>query len=611
LTGIGVVQADIIQSILEACTVNNALINGPSVVGGTSLETAIVFDTIGGNLLIYAKSTASTTLTGEGTWTAPAGSSGTAKIECWGAGGGAGNNASGAGGGGGGGGEYACEPTYPVVAGQVYTYNTGVGGSGTTNGAGGNGNDTWFDAGNVYAHGGHGGGTNPTGFWVGSPGGTGSANTTRFNGGNGGNGFGPNGGGGGGGSSAGPAAVGGSGHDASGGTGGAGGTAPTGGGTGGAAGNNTAAGNAGTVPGGGGGGSGTNGGSSSRTDVFHPTGTYSYYGADNTEGFPRTLSNTNGNMQQGCPNDSNLGTFFSFAHYNSSNIVSTLSGRTIDAVSITVDCLHSWYNSGMTVYLDYSGVSSFPSPISIPGSTHIGSYGIGEGQTETISVPNSVGAAFQSGAAQSLYFHGPNQGLAYSGFFQGGTGGNAPHLNVASHAGSSPVPSGNGADGQLKITYVNSVVLVASFSGVAFTDAYGNSIPVGMMVNTVKAIQPGSSPAVAETWHTLTLKAGFSSNGSPAPPCSYQFEPAGGGRVRLRGRVNLTANQVAGAPFADIPANYTPVFNHEMQCSNTLSGITAGRGPIYTDSASNQLKLTVAGTSGNFIYLDGVVFDID
>lgn len=558
LTGIGISNADIEQSQFNFGNIGNSMINNPSILGGNILETEIVFDTIGGNLLIYAKTLTTVTLTGDGTWTAPAGSTGTAKVECWAAGGGGGNNSSNSGGGGGGGGEYACEPTYPITAGNVYTYNTGKGGSGTTNGAGGNGNDTWFDSKGVHAHGGKGGGTSGT-LWVWGAGGTGSTNTIHFNGARGGNGYGPSGGGGGGGSSAGSAVAGNVGGDGahSGGTGGGGGAAPTNGGAGGAGGNNAAAGSAGSVPGGGGGGSGTNGGSSSRTDVFYPTATYSYYGSDNTEGFPDTNSNTNGNMQQGCPSDPNLGTFFSYAHYNSSAITSALSGRTIDAISFTINCLHSWYNSGMTIYLGYNNNDSFPSPISPPGVTHVGSYGIGEGQTETISLPNSVASAFQSGAAHTLCFSAPSQDVSYYGYFQGGTSG--PHVSIASHTSGSPVPSGAGADGQLKVTYVSSVALVASFSGTAFTDVYGNSIPVGIMVSGIQTIHPGSSPAVPETWQTPALGSGWATGthslGVTIQPVRYRLLPSN--EVEVNGVIHSTSASPA-ATLWTMPSGYIP-----------------------------------------------------
>jgi hypothetical protein len=119
-----------------------------------------------------------------GVWTCPAGVT-ALQVECWGAGGGGGGGTTTSGGGGGGGGEYACEPNYAVIPGNVYTYAVGrAGQGGISAGQGGwGGGDTIFDtsANGVTANGGLGGDTgNP------NNGGTGSVNTIHFDGGAGG-----------------------------------------------------------------------------------------------------------------------------------------------------------------------------------------------------------------------------------------------------------------------------------------------------------------------------------------------------------------------------------------------------------------------------------------
>ena len=197
--------------------------------------------------------TAATVFTsaGSSTWTCPAGVT-SVLAECWGGGasGGTGSTSSGNGGGGSGG-EYAAQ-TVSVTPGNVYSYTVGAGGSAVT-GTGLTGNNGASSAftGNagvtVTGHGGTGG------FFAYSTsskpaGGTGSANTTHFDGGAGST-TAPYAGGGG--SSAGTASAGNQGINS-----GAGGTAPTGGGNGGAgAGSGAGNGTAGTAPGGGGGGS--------------------------------------------------------------------------------------------------------------------------------------------------------------------------------------------------------------------------------------------------------------------------------------------------------------------------------------------------------------------
>ena len=120
-----------------------------------------------------------------GTWLCPAGVN-QIQVECYGAGGGGGGGTTTYGGGGGGGGEYACEPQYAVIPGNVYSYAVGRAGQGGVCGGQGGwpGGDTVFDTSSatpVSASGGMGG----DGAGEGA-GGTGSTNTVNFDGGNGG-----------------------------------------------------------------------------------------------------------------------------------------------------------------------------------------------------------------------------------------------------------------------------------------------------------------------------------------------------------------------------------------------------------------------------------------
>lgn len=137
-------------------------------------------------------------------WVAPDLNNGepyTVQVEVFGAGGGGGGGgATGVGGGGGGaGGEYACEPMYPIVPNETYSYFVGKGGSpgatsvlvdSTPSIPGANGYPSQFDlrgkgmTGGVLANGGQGG--DETGLGIGGRGGTGSVNTIHFDGGSGG-----------------------------------------------------------------------------------------------------------------------------------------------------------------------------------------------------------------------------------------------------------------------------------------------------------------------------------------------------------------------------------------------------------------------------------------
>jgi hypothetical protein len=193
--------------------------------------------------------TSAVTLTGSGTWTAPAGVT-QVTVYAVGAGGGGGSGSSSNDGSGGGGGESATQ-TFTVVPGSSYTYAVGAGGAGGTasghSGSGGASSTFTVGAATLTAHGG-GAGVSASWNGAGGSGGSGSTAPAHHAGGQGGNSSPYTGGGG---SSAGTAAAGNAGNGYA-----SGGIAPSGGGNGGnGSGANNGVGAAGAVPGGGGGGS--------------------------------------------------------------------------------------------------------------------------------------------------------------------------------------------------------------------------------------------------------------------------------------------------------------------------------------------------------------------
>lgn len=117
------------------------------------------------------------TTPGTSNWTAPSGVT-SITVECWGAGGGGGadNSTGSAGAGGGGGGAYAKVSSFPVNAGNSYSYTVGAGGSGGTNGGnGGNGGASSFNTSTCISAGGSGGSGGNNG--AGGSGGTTAAST--------------------------------------------------------------------------------------------------------------------------------------------------------------------------------------------------------------------------------------------------------------------------------------------------------------------------------------------------------------------------------------------------------------------------------------------------
>lgn len=245
-------------------------------------------------LFFYNQATTGQTVvtfsSGTGNWVAPAGVT-SVLAECWGGGGGGANANPVAlhGGASGGGGEYAAEPALAVTAGHTYNYTVGAGGAGgagsnSSANAGTDGANSTFagDSVTVTAHKGGAGGLT-------SAGGTGSANTTHFDGGAGIIGRSSANGGSGAGGSGGPSSTGNRGFQTSSNQPGAPGAAVAGGGGGGAGGHggssNPSGGGNGGAPGGGGGGGG-----------FNPSSGFGFGGGNGAAGQVRLTYTPSGSL---------------------------------------------------------------------------------------------------------------------------------------------------------------------------------------------------------------------------------------------------------------------------------------------------------------------------
>lgn len=127
----------------------------------------------------------------------------------------------------------------------------------------------------------------------------------------------------------------------------------------------------------------------------------------------------------------------------------------------------------------------------------------------------------------------------------------------------------------------------------------------------VRTLENRTNVLAANTgWLSASLATGFSSTGSPYAPVGYQYEGVNGGRVRLRGRVDLTASQVAGTVMFTVGGTWAPAFTQEFAAAGTISG-ASNQVPVVGVDASGNVKLLVAGTSGNSLRLDGIVYSLD
>ena len=504
-------------STLLGTNIQNAQVLTPSISGGTASSLVQTMTNANGSVLGYTTGSSAATFATNGVyqWTCPTGIT-TARVRCWGAAaGGSGCNPgsrSNQGGPGAGAGEYAEEPSYPVIPGQVYTVVVGNGGQGGAAGfTGTDGTITQF-----YPVGGGltvtaNQGLTSVDLQNGGAGGSGSSNTIHFDGGNGASANGGTGGGGGG-SSGSQAGQGNPGNTATGATGGTGGAAISGGGAGGAGGNSGVSGVNGGAPSGGGGGGGSSTVAQSKT-YTGANGSYCYNGADASGNVvANSLRNVNGPMIQGEGGGTNVpaGHQYSYLTIPYGQIQSDLSGQTIISVSVTLQNIYTWYASGMGVNLSYSNKISFGSSGSSAGSTFVEDWTIGRGATLTHNVGSGLGTALQSGAAKSLLF-GPatTGGLQYYGYYSP----SACAITVFYHLSGTVTVGGNGSDGQVIISYGNSPAPTyqLSVSAVTGTDSFGNPIQQGFQGPQLTLVGNQAASTVP-TGSTVTTSAAVTSN---------------------------------------------------------------------------------------------------
>jgi hypothetical protein len=557
---------------------------------------------------------------GNYTWTCPTGVT-SAMIECWGAGAGGGGGGASEGGGGGGGGAYSQEALYVTVPGTVYDYTVGNGGAGGPSGVGGtDGGDSFFDnAGvGVYAHGGDAGSS-----FNGGAGGDGTSNSISTVGGTGGGDGSQSTGGCGGGGSAGSTGNGGDASDSGSSTGSAGGSAGTGGGAAGGAGGNSAAnGSNGSSPGGGGGGCGA-ASSASITKTYNASGCRSYYGSDGSN--PNATRATNSTCWHG-------GTFDGGGGYNGTqksiitfptnpNITSDFSGATAVSATLALHNNHAFYTSGMDLRLKTWLVSG-GAPGTWNGSSSVGTIYdsfINQGVTKNFSLGQTVAAGFIAGTNFGIALGpGPTMNNNWYGYFAGAGQTNNPKLTIVATTGAT-VTAGSGADGRVRITYTTPDTLVAALQPTAVTDPGGNDLAAGITVTPVAgttgtgvvAVQPGSSPANLETWHTVTGGVGFQNSWTDTT-LKAQYKMTGDNCVHIIGTM-VPGTKTDGTTMFQLPAGYRP--NKQVCCpigvqgsgGNTFSAnVPAAFISVETTGNVNIFGVNLGGTT-SFIHFNALV----
>lgn len=622
LTGVAITNALITASTMTNSSISASNMSGSAISGGTIRETVIVFDSGGGVLFGYTTTTNTQTFASPGLFTYTSPITGTAQVVCSGGDAGAGGGNATQGGEGGGGGDCAVNNSYPVVLNQVYNVQVGLGGTGGITGTAGlPGGDSTFDNGGVQAQGGQAGAA-----FIGGLGGFYNTAPIAFAGGNGGGDGTQSTGGCGGGGRAGTTGAGGNGQKSTSSAGAAGGIAGTG--AGGHAGGAGGAANNGGNTGGAGGGAGAAAGAVNKSFQYRLTASETYFGSDANAGAPPNGKRASGSMYQGGETASGgafNGTMKSLGIIGG-NPVADLAGVTIDQVTIRLENLHSWYNSGLTVILGYTGQSTITNFYNSSATTAVASYHMNEGSTHTQDITGGgLGSAMASGAAKAIVL-GPGSAFNLNnyGYFYGAGGDNSqnPLITINGHTGAGAVQAGNGANGFVTVTVTAASVLQFALSPVAGSDGLGNSFLAG-----ISALNPDGSflrqrgEAVDTTSRTANT-AGFlqvTQNwnipaGDPVFQSGYRLKAWGTGTwPAVAGSLNIRGNFTGAGGIGAIPVGsgeFALGTTFKWYMETTIIVVTSTTYISYSTltlaaASGNQLTATGAQAAGQFMSTGG------
>lgn len=146
---------------------------------------------------------------------------------------------------------------------------------------------------------------------------------------------------------------------------------------------------------------------------------------DNGDCYQGYFSSTNGNQ-------------FSLIGFPYSTIASDLTGATISKVEVYLDNTHWYNNSGGMAVIGYHNYASAPSPATYPsGTDNKQQSSFTYGQAKWVTIPNSVGTAFQNGTAKGILLgKGQSSGgtlsnsTTYYGYFVGANKTGEPQLRI-------------------------------------------------------------------------------------------------------------------------------------------------------------------------------------
>jgi hypothetical protein len=140
---------------------------------------------------------------------------------------------------------------------------------------------------------------------------------------------------------------------------------------------------------------------------------------------------------------------------------------------------------------------------------------------------------------------------------------------------------------------------MASVAGAAGTDPdSGENFPAGIMVDAINAPTIAADPIAGgpETWHTVTLDAGWTNSGGPV--CSYKLLPnkmvavvISANHAAFSGALNVNGSSALPVPYRPVTNQRMAAYTNTGACGlvlNTLGLLSSDNAP----SGSGYLRGT-------------------
>lgn len=131
--------------------------------------------------------------------------------------------------------------------------------------------------------------------------------------------------------------------------------------------------------------------------------------------------------------DSYNGKQQSLIGFDYATIAAQLAGSTINAVSLRLQNLHSWYNAGVNIYFGIHNFTSQPTDWAgggIPLSKHV-NHRFAKTQERIVTLPLVFAQAIRDGTGKGIALEAPSSSREYYGYAAGvGSGYNVPALII-------------------------------------------------------------------------------------------------------------------------------------------------------------------------------------